>query len=94
MVLGGVEDCGSAALIAGELNWIGFDPPAGEFEAEVQVRYRHGAVPARIRVDGTRAEVRFVEPESAVAPGQGAAFYHGERLLGGGWIESTVPFRP
>lgn len=94
VVLGGVEDCGSVALSAGELNWIGFDPPAGEFEAEVQVRYRHRAVPARITVDGTRAEVRFVAPEGAVAPGQGAAFYHGERLLGGGWIERTEPFRP
>lgn len=94
VVLGGAEECGSAALVAGELNWIGFDPPAGEFEVEVQVRYRHQAVPARVTLDGERAEVRFERPELAVAPGQGAAFYHGERLLGGGWIERTEPFRP
>jgi tRNA-specific 2-thiouridylase len=94
VVLGGVEECGSSALVAGELNWIGFDPPAGEFAAEVQVRYRHQAVPARVTFADGRAEVRFERPETAVAPGQGAALYHGERLLGGGWIERTEPCRP
>jgi tRNA-specific 2-thiouridylase len=33
--------------------------------------------------------VAFDEPELAVAPGQGAAFYIGDRLVGGGWIDST-----
>ena len=32
-------------------------------------------------------EVRFYEPVSAVTPGQGAAVYDGDRLLGGGWID-------
>ena len=74
-----------------ELNWIGFDVPASsEFEAHVQVRYHHQPVSARIHVDGARAEVVFDEPQLAVAPGQGAAFYRGDRLLGGGWIASTA----
>ncbi|MSR62383.1 MAG: tRNA 2-thiouridine(34) synthase MnmA [Planctomycetes bacterium] len=89
VVLGTVEECGSRALVAGELNWIGFDPPAGPFRAEVQVRYRHQAVPATITLADGEAQVVFDEPEAAVAPGQGAALYHGERLLGGGWIART-----
>jgi tRNA-specific 2-thiouridylase len=89
VVLGTAAECGSRALVAGELNWIGFDPPRGPFRAEVQVRYHHRAVPATVEVDGPRARVAFDEPESAVAPGQGAALYHGERLLGGGWIVSA-----
>jgi len=89
VVLGTAEECGSRALEAGELNWIGFDPPRAPFRAEVQVRYRHHAVPATVELAGARARVVFDAPESAVAPGQGAAFYHGERLLGGGWIAST-----
>ena len=35
--------------------------------------------------------VVFDEPQHAVAPGQGAAFYRGDRLLGGGWIARTEP---
>jgi tRNA-specific 2-thiouridylase len=89
VVLGSLEECGSRALVARELNWIGFDPPATAFRAEVQVRYRHAAVPATISLRGDEAHVEFDFPESAVAPGQGAALYHGERLLGGGWIART-----
>ena len=40
-------------------------------------------------VAGSEAEVAFARAELAVTPGQGAAFYDGDRLLGGGWIEST-----
>jgi tRNA-specific 2-thiouridylase len=33
---------------------------------------------------------RFDEPEYGVSPGQAAVLY-GDRLLGGGWIEETIP---
>ena len=53
------------------------------------IRYRHPGVRARItpRGDGS-VEVAFASPQSAVAPGQAVAFYDGDRLLGGGWIEA------
>ncbi len=73
-------------------NLMGFElPDDGVFRAEVQVRYHHQAAPATIRVEDTKASVEFDEPQLAVAPGQGAAFYHGERLLGGGWISCDPP---
>ena len=38
-------------------------------------------------VHGVRVEVVFDEPQRAVTPGQGAVFYDGDLVLGGGWIE-------
>ena len=37
--------------------------------------------------DPQRVEVRFDHPQRAITPGQGAVFYSGEIVLGGGWIE-------
>jgi len=60
-------------------------------DVEVQIRYRHRAVRARLhRLADDSAEVRFASPERAVAPGQAAVFYRGDRLLGGGWIERAL----
>lgn len=88
VVLGSEEECATRELETGALNLIGFEPPAGgAFRAEVQVRYHHRAAPATVEVGANGARIVFDEPQHAVAPGQGAALYRGERLLGGGWIE-------
>lgn len=42
--------------------------------------------------DGTSAVIRFHQPEYGVAPGQAAVLYAGERVVGGGWIDTTVPW--
>ena len=91
VVVGTRDRCRASRLELDELNLIGFDPPSsGEFEADVQLRYRHEPVPARVCVDGTRAELVLRSPEFAVAPGQGAALYLGDRMIGGGWIRTRV----
>jgi len=103
VVLGTKDECGTREIEVSELNLIGFRPGgpgsesgSGGFRAEVQVRYHHTPVPAEIELEvdvgrgddqGGRARVRFDEPVLSVAAGQGAAFYHGPRLLGGGWID-------
>ena len=46
------------------------------------------AAPATITPRNRRSvEITFDEPQRAVTPGQGAVFYSGELVLGGGWIE-------
>ncbi len=68
-----------------EASWL-IDPAELPQELNVQVRYR--ARPARAKVEfltEDRLRVVFERPQRAVAPGQMAAFYSGERLLGGGW---------
>ncbi|MBW1712851.1 MAG: tRNA 2-thiouridine(34) synthase MnmA [Deltaproteobacteria bacterium] len=76
-----VEDC--SWLIDPQQFW-----PAGQAkEVEVQVRYRAQPLPARLEI-GPKGRVRviFSRPQRAVAPGQLAAFYQGNRVLGGGWL--------
>ena len=59
--------------------------PARAGEDSQQARRRAGVDP-RHRRSG-RVEVVFDEPQRAVTPGQGAVFYDGDLVLGGGWIE-------
>jgi tRNA-specific 2-thiouridylase len=91
VVLGTREECGVRGAALGAVNWIGVDPPAsGERRVLVQHRYRSTPVPATLALSGGTAELAFDQPEPSVTPGQGAAFYAGDRLLGGAWIESTA----
>ncbi|MFV0643805.1 MAG: tRNA 2-thiouridine(34) synthase MnmA [Sphingomonadaceae bacterium] len=39
--------------------------------------------------DGAETTIRFLQPEYGVAPGQAAVIYAGDRVIGGGWIDST-----
>jgi tRNA-specific 2-thiouridylase len=90
VVLGTVEECGAAEAALEEVNRIGLlGPDVQTLRCSVQVRYHHRAAAATVELDGARARVVFDEPQLAVTPGQGAAFYDGERLLGGGWIASA-----
>ena len=62
----------------------------GHSKLIVKVRYRLQETPCEINIlDETRAEVRLLKPEAMIANGQTAVFYDGERLIGGGFIESS-----
>jgi tRNA-specific 2-thiouridylase len=62
--------------------------PLPSFRAQVKIRYRSRPAAATVELlPGGRFHVRFDEPCHAVAPGQAAVCYDGDRVLGGGWIE-------
>jgi len=89
VTIGSREAAMSDGLIAAGANWHS-SPPGEPFAASVQIRYNHEAEAATVHcLDGGRFRVRFDRPVHAVTPGQIAAVYDGDRLLGGGWIEST-----
>ena len=70
-------------------NWLRWEEPPALFESLVQIRYRAKPVPAQVTVgQGGAVHVEFETPQYAVAPGQVAVFYHGDEVLGGGFIES------
>jgi len=88
VVVGTKEELQQEKFTVAEINWIAFDPPPDNLEAEVKVRYRQPEQPAAIRMLAPgRAEVRWHSPQPAAAPGQSAVFYRGEGVLGGGIIE-------
>jgi tRNA-uridine 2-sulfurtransferase len=90
VVVGRRADLLSAGLRASHVNWL-MDPPEEPLEAQAVIRYRHPGVAAQITpINATAVQVIFATPQSAVAPGQAVAFYHEDRLLGGGWIEERI----
>ncbi len=89
LIVGSRRETGCRKFAVTDLNWlIPIPEGATELELSCQIRYRHRPAPARLRFSADREKVlvAFAEPQFAVAPGQGAAFYQGERLLGGGII--------
>ncbi|MCK4469977.1 MAG: tRNA 2-thiouridine(34) synthase MnmA, partial [Desulfobacterales bacterium] len=76
----------SECRVAG-INWINKESRQGGIKVYTRVRYRHKAVLSTLFPDGgNKAVVRFENPQSAITPGQGAVFYRGNEVLGGGWI--------
>jgi tRNA-uridine 2-sulfurtransferase len=74
-------------LVLGEVNWLG--PPAMPGMAvAAKLRSAQSSVPATYYPGGLNGEAALVleAPAGAVAPGQAAVLYDGERVLGGGWI--------
>ena len=74
-------------LIATQCNW--FDRPHPAQIVHVRIRHRGTLIPCTVS-DGDPCTVTFLEPGMAVAPGQAAVFYDGDRVLGGGWITKAV----
>lgn len=87
IVAGPKPDLFLPKFTASNTNW--YLPQSGPFMADVQIRYRHRAVPARVTpFADNRVKVEFEEPQMSIAPGQSAVFYRDDGcIIGGGWIE-------
>ena len=89
VVVGRNEELLRARLVAQHVNWISIASIEAARRAQVKIRNKHVAAAATLypAADPACVEVRFDEPQRAVTPGQGAVFYDGDLVLGGGWIK-------
>ena len=96
-------EAGRTGCEVGAVNWVSIAPPplGSTMEVAVQVRYRSEPVRAyltcienndndRTKERPHRCKLTFKEPQFSITPGQGAVFYDGEAVLGGGLIDSPI----
>ena len=88
VILGTKEELARHQLTASQTNWL-IDPPEDPFRCEVQIRYNSLGVSATVQAEEEhRLSVQFETPCYGVAPGQAVVCYDGNRVLGGGWIDT------
>jgi tRNA-specific 2-thiouridylase len=93
VVVGPYSALAETRVRLGEFNWLGQKLTAGEAKpVTAKLRSAQPPVPATLYADPDRGEAEMVlsAPAGAVAPGQAAVLYDGDRLLGGGWIRRAA----
>jgi tRNA-specific 2-thiouridylase len=81
----------SAGLEASGLNLLVGNISKETIEATIKIRYNHNNIQAQVTfVDDDRVQVRFREPQKAVAPGQSVVFYQDDLVLGGAVIDRGI----
>jgi tRNA-specific 2-thiouridylase len=90
IIVGSREQALHNVLVARQLSWVSGESPQAPMEITAKIRYQAPEAAAELYPADDNAEVRFVEPQSAVAPGQSVVFYQGDELLGGGIIDAVL----
>jgi tRNA-specific 2-thiouridylase len=92
VVIGPREELLGQGLVAREINWLIEGSRLSALGSRLSLQVRHRAQPAAaevIRMDDVEMELALDEPVAAITPGQSVVFYDGDRVLGGGIIESA-----
>jgi tRNA-specific 2-thiouridylase len=90
IVVGKREQALHNVLVARQLHWVSGKSPSEPMEITAKVRYKATEAAAELYPGDDGVEVRFVEPQSAMAPGQSIVFYRGDEVLGGGVIDAVL----
>lgn len=91
LIVGFKSELGADQFYVGQLNWISGKAPAQSTQIEVKIRYQ--AVPVKATLEIQNADKVLVTASRQlrdISPGQIAAFYQGNQLLGGGVILSLA----
>jgi tRNA-specific 2-thiouridylase len=91
VIVGNDADLFSKTLTARRVNLISTDEIREPMHVAVKIRHKHQPAPATIQSTGPdEVQVIFDDPQRAITPGQGAVFYDGDVVVGGGWIEDRA----
>jgi tRNA-uridine 2-sulfurtransferase len=90
VVVGTRDELFSDGLEVEDVNWLTDEAPVSGEEVQVQIRHRAPGVAAHLERNGESLTLRFQDPQQAVTPGQSAAVFRDERLLGGGRISRAL----
>ena len=79
----------------GNVSWLTEPPRCGEIPARIRIRHTRWETPdCALTIEGSRVRVVTQTPLRAPAPGQIAALYSENRLIGGGVVESVAADHP
>ncbi len=92
VIVGAKSDLATIDILVKEINWLGYDAETKpEHKISVKIRSSQEPIEATLTLlDKNQATVRLIKPEYGISGGQACVFYHGTRVLGGGWITSKA----
>ncbi|MDF2577321.1 MAG: tRNA 2-thiouridine(34) synthase MnmA [Chlamydiales bacterium] len=90
VIVGSRESTFGSKFTISRVNWICKEPlPGDSYHLNIRIRSRGPESPGTVYpLPNGGACVVFDQPQHAITPGQAAVFYDGERVFGGGWIDS------
>lgn len=94
LIVGPEEELWCNTLLTSRVSFVSGEAPQGDTEVRAKIRYKSPEAEAVLSPRGEFFELRFSEPQRAIAPGQAVVFYRGEEVLGGGIIESANQDNP
>jgi len=90
LVVGTKDQLLDNRLFASQLRWVSGQAPEEPTNITAKVRYKSPEAKATLHLNNGGAEVRFHQPQRAIAPGQAVVFFQGDNVLGGGIIDDTA----
>ncbi len=91
VIVGEEAEAYADRFVVDAVNWIDGKGPSLPTAAQVKIRYNHPGAGALLSSGASgEIEVKYDTPQKAITPGQAAVFYHGDVVLGGGWIKSVL----
>lgn len=87
LVVGDRAEAMRREMCVADVLWLSGTPAERNFRASCQIRYNHQGAECEVALQsGDCVRVIFEESQFAVTPGQLAAFYEGDGVIGAGWI--------
>jgi tRNA-specific 2-thiouridylase len=88
LIVGPARELGQRELTASAVAWVCGEPPARPLRVQAKIRYRAQRASGTLtRLAADHVHILFDEPLRDITPGQGAVFYQGDEVLGGGIID-------